>query len=359
MSIDSLHIIASPDLGGAERWFVRFLEAMHKDGDQVKAIVRERSALASHPPTGVQTWTAAMRSVWDPWSRRELGRLVRASGANIIQTYMSRATRLTRIESGKGSLHVARLGGYYGLHAFTHAHAWIGNTRGLCDWMTSKGFPKARVHHLPNFVDPPAPSSPATLDGLRDKAGLQADDMVLLNVARFVPVKGHDVLLRAFAGLNEYIGGRRVRLILLGDGPLRRVLTGRAIKLGIADRVSFVGWQSEPSHWYQLADVVVFPSRDEEALGNVILEAWSHQRPLVCSAFRGARELVCDGQNGRVVPCDDAAALGKALTSLLAEPQRMAELAHNGHQRIQHSFSSATVLTAYRDLYQQLQRQHL
>jgi len=358
MSIESLHIIASPALGGAERWFLRFLEAMRKGGDQVEAIVRERSALATRPPQGVAMQTAAMRSVWDPWSRREIHRLVRASNATVVQTYMGRATRLTRIEPDNGKLHVARLGGYYGLHAFTHAHAWIGNTLGLCDWMVREGFPRNKVHQLPNFVDDPVPVGESTLEGLRLKAGLQQDDMVLLSVARFVPVKGHDTLLRAFAGLGERVRGRRLRLILIGDGPLRRSLTGLAKKLGITDRVIFAGWQSEPSHWYRLADVVVFPSREEEALGNVILETWSHARPLVCTAFRGARELVRDGKDGCVVPCDDAAALGNALRSLLGAPERLVELADYGRQRIRHEFSPPVVLAAYRDLYRQLASQH-
>lgn len=359
MSIDSLHIIASPTLGGAERWFLRFLEAMRRGGDQVEAIVRERSALASNPPEGVATQTAAMRSVWDPWSRREVDRLVSASSAPIVQTYMSRATRLTRIEPGKDKLHVARLGGYYGLHAFTHAHEWIGNTRGLCDWMIRQGFPSARVHHLPNFVDDPVPSDGSALKGLRLKLDLHQDDVVLLSVARFVPIKGHDTLLRAFAELGERIRGRRLRLILLGDGPLRRSLTGLARKLGITDRVSFAGWQSEPSHWYRLADVVVFPSREEEALGNVILETWSHARPLVCTAFRGARELVRDGKDGSVVPCDDVGALGNALRSLLDAPERMTELAENGRERIRHEYSSPVVLAGYRDFYRHLASRHL
>lgn len=137
--IPSLHVIGSKEMGGAERWFIRFLQAMRRHRQTVQAVVRADGQLARHPLDGIPVQTATMRTVWDPWSRHQLARLIRAHDAPIVQTYMGRASRLTRIEPGRGRVHVARLGGYYQLAPFRHAHAWIGNTRGLVAWTAAGG----------------------------------------------------------------------------------------------------------------------------------------------------------------------------------------------------------------------------
>ena len=81
------------------------------------------------------------------------------------------------------------------------------------------------------------------------------------------------------------IDGRRLRLVVLGDGNLRSSLEEQARQLGAAERIPWAGWQHDPAPWFSIADMVVFPSRDEETLGNVILEAWAYGKPLVASAF--------------------------------------------------------------------------
>ncbi len=352
MGIPSLHIIASRDMGGAERWFVRFLHAMQRAGEPVEALVRCRADLARHHLDAVPTRALPMRTVWDPLSRWEVGRHARSSRAPIVQTYMGRASRLTHLPPGRGQIHVARLGGYYPLHPFRHAHAWIGNTLGLCDWMVRGGLPAARVYHITNFADPAVPVAPESVAALRE--GLGRDDWLLVHPARFVPVKGHATLLAAVARLPREIGGRRPRLVLLGDGPLREPLQAQARQLGIEEHVTWAGWQQEPAPWLHAADVVVFPSHDEETLGNVILEAWAYGKPLVASAFRGAREIVRHGEDAWIVPCEDAAALAVGIETVLGDAALRGDLVARGTRRVTEEFDEAAVIARYRGLYARL-----
>lgn len=350
----SLHLIGSAQMGGAERWFVRFLAAMMRQGETVEAGVRRGSELARLHLARIAHHELPFRTVWDPWSRHAVSQLIARSGAPIVQTYMGRATRLTRLPRGRGTVHLSRLGGYYKLDPFRHAHAWIGNTRGLCDWMVQGGLPAARVFHITNFADPARPVADAELAALRARIDARAEDLLIVTAGRLIDVKGHRFLLDALTRLPAEIGGRRLRLIVLGDGDLAAPLAAQARQAGIAERVLWAGWQHDPAPWFHLADLVAFPSRDAETLGNVILEAWAYGKPLLATAFRGAREITRHGEDAWVVPCDDGAALAAGIEHLLRNPALQAEMVANGRRRIEAEFSEAAVISQYRALYAQL-----
>ena len=350
----SLHLIGSKNMGGAERWFTRFMHAMVRHGEPVEAVVRRGSELAVHHLADLPHRELPFRTVWDPLTRFEVARLLKASDAPIVQTYMGRATRLTHLEPGRGKVHVSRLGGYYKLDPFRHAHAWIGNTRGLCDWMIKGGLPAARVFHITNFADPARAVPEAELAALRARIGLGPDDWLIVTAGRLIDVKGHRFLVEAMGRLPAEIDGRRLRLVVLGDGNLRSSLEEQARQLGAAERILWAGWQHDPAPWFSIADMVVFPSRDEETLGNVILEAWAYGKPLVASAFRGAREITRHGEDAWVVPCDDGAALADGIEHVIRSPGLQRTMLRQGLARIDKDFSEAAVIAQYRALYAQL-----
>lgn len=352
--IKSLHLIASREMGGAERWFLRFLAAMARRDQPVEAVVRRGSDLDLHHQLGVPTRSLPFRTVWDPLSRFEVSRLIAASDAPIVQTYMGRATRLTHLKPGRGKIHISRLGGYYALHPFRHAHAWIGNTKGLCDWMVAQGLPASKVFHIYNFADRARPVAPETVAALRAEHRVAAGDWLLMSPGRFIGVKGHATLLDAFARLPREIDGRRPRLVLVGDGPLRERLEQQARELGIFERVLWAGWQQDPAPWFHLADMIVFPSRDAETLGNVILEAWAYAKPLVATAFRGAREIARHGEDAWVVPCDDAPALAAGIETLMRDPALQQSLVARGSRRVSVDFGEGPIVAQYADLYARL-----
>lgn len=349
----SLHLIGSKTLGGAERWFQRFALALVAESAPVTLGVRAGSALETLNEAGLKPARLPFLSVWDPLSRTAIDRLIRRTRPEIVQTYMGRATRLTRLQGSASPVHVARLGGYYRLDPYRHARAWIGNTRGLCDWMIAQGLPAKRVHHIYNFTQPARPCPDADIQTLRQQLDL-GEGWVLLALGRLVPVKGHQVLLRALARLPREINARPWSLLILGDGPLRETLQHQARQAGLDGRLRWCGWQPDPGPYLQLADLVVFPSLEEETLGNVILEAWAWQRPLVSAQFRGARELIHPGEDAVTVPCADAPALAVAIEQTLSEAELRRALVEQGARRVATAFGQATIMEQYRELYQWL-----
>jgi glycosyltransferase involved in cell wall biosynthesis len=290
-----------------------------------------------------------MYSDWDSWSRRQVSRTIRRIQPDLVQTYMGRATRLTRL-ADEGIVHVARLGGYYDPKRYRHAHAWITVTKGVRDAMLTQGFPAAKVFQIYNFIEPPAPASATTPLAV----SLPADAWMLLSAGRLVPVKGIEYLLTAFARLPASIGGRPLHLVVLGDGPLRGSLTELARRLDIAQRVHWPGWQTSVGAYYRRADLVVFPSLPQEALGNVVLEAWNYGKPVLASEYQGAREFCRHGHDTWLVPCADAVSLAEGMRILLNDGGLCEELAAAGQRKVRRDFSKKAIVEQYQSLYQRL-----
>ncbi|MCU7919245.1 MAG: glycosyltransferase [Candidatus Thiodiazotropha sp. (ex Epidulcina cf. delphinae)] len=353
--IHSLQLIGSKSFGGAERWFQRFSLALAERGHPTEVGVRKGHELNGDHWSSLASHALPMRTVWDPLSRLEVSRLVKRLQPDIVQTYMGRATRLTHLPANRGAIHVARLGGYYKVDGYRHAHAWIGNTKGICDYLLQAGFPKQRVFHLYNFAELPEPGpAPA---GLKAQLGIPEDAWVLMTPGRFAPFKGHRFLLDALARLPESIAGRPVWQVILGDGPLKEALRRQARESGIDQRIVWTGWQLNPDSYYRLADLIVFPSTHAEPFGNVIIEAWGYGKPLVTSASMGASEVVRHEEDGLLFECENPQALAKAIEQVLSEDKLRDEMACSGHKRVAEEFGREAIMGAYLDLYQYLSGQ--
>ena len=352
----SLHVIGGKGSGGAERFAVRLVNALARHGQPVAAVTVAGGEIARAIDPAVRQYHAPMFAVWDRYSRWKINRAIADFGPDVVQTYMGRATRIVRLPSGSRPVHLARLGGYYNLKGYRHAHAWVGNTRGIRDYLTSHGLPADRVHYIGNFVDSPPRAQAAALDTLRTRYGLEGC-RVIVGLGRLHPNKGWADLLNAFAELPALSQGMPLRLLMVGDGPLRQDLEQQSGQLGIASRVHWAGWQNDPAPYYQLADVFVCASV-HEPLGNVILEAWANQALVVSTRAQGPLELMQDGVNGLLAPLADAAGLADVLrTALALDDEHRARIIESGHGEVTRHYSEAAIVSDYTALYADLLNQ--
>lgn len=354
MTCPSLHILGSPGLGGAERFFIRLVNGLAERQEGIGVAVRPKSPVTRFLHPGIAVHPVPMRNGWDVLSVFKIRALIRRIGCPVVQTYMGRATRLTRTPRDSGAVHIARLGGYYKIRGYyTHAHAWIGNTKGICDYLIRNGLPPRRVFYIPNFVDAPPPVPEETLKTLRSTWRIPQEAWVVFSLGRFVPKKGFTDLLSAFARLPRSIKGRPVILVVAGDGPHRDHVQRQSDSLRLGPHVRFVGWQDEPAPFYALSDVFVCPSR-HEPLGNVILEAWSHGVPVVSTETLGAVELVNPGENGILTPVSDPVAMARAIQNILEDEGLRRELGEAGRKMVTELYSQERVIGQYLDLYEKL-----
>jgi glycosyltransferase involved in cell wall biosynthesis len=189
--------------------------------------------------------------------------------------------------------------------------------------MISRGADPSRIRIFANTVDVRALGERA--DGLasehgalRASHGLGDDDVAVLSVARLVPEKGLDTLVRAAAETDD----PRIVVVVAGSGPERDRLSSLADKLSV--RLVLLGdvdW-ADIAEVYVAADVFALLS-DSEPWGVVVNEAAACGLPLVLSeAVGAAHDLLVDGENGRRVPAGDTRAASAALKELASDPAR-------------------------------------
>ena len=349
--IRSIHACGSRHLGGAEAFFTRLLRGLNDREYPSMGVVRSGTPLQDELGD-VPVIGTGMRNGLDVFTVRRIRELVRRHRPAVVQTYLGRASRLTRIPKQSETLHVARLGGFYRANAYRHADAWVGNTRGICDHLIGLGFPRGRVFHIGNFVADSAPEGAP--EDVRATLGISPESTLIFALGRFVEKKGFVDLLQAFSQLRSIEPERPMVLVIAGDGPDRSVLEQKARQLDIAEHVRWPGWIQHPGAYFRAADIFVCPSR-HEPLGNVILESWFHGAPLVSTRSLGAEELVTDNQDGLLTPVADPEGLAHRVLDLLhADAAHVEALVEAGRRTVEQSHSVGAVVDAYLELYAHL-----
>ena len=157
----------------------------------------------------------------------------------------------------------------------------------------------------------------------------------LLCVGRLIPIKGHIVLLRAFAEAKREVPG--LALDIAGRGPLEPALRALARELGVADSVRFLGYVSPIQRAIEESAIVVVPSMGE-GFGMVALEAMERARPVIAASIGGLGELVREGETGLLVPPGEAEPFASAIVSLARDLERAAEMGRAGRRRALEDF---------------------
>lgn len=191
----------------------------------------------------------------------------------------------------------------------------------------------------------------------RAKLGVHPETIVIGNVARLVPFKGHSYLLQAVAEVVQ--AHRNVLFPIIGDGDLMSTLRHQSEQLGIDDVVRFLGFQDKLNELYPSFDIYCHSSLEmaAEAFPLAILRALAAGLPVVCTNVGGISLMVEEGVSGFLVPPEDLPALARALKKLIAEPTlrtTMGEASQNLFVRRFHAATMAeNVERVYASVFQQ------
>lgn len=189
---------------------------------------------------------------------------------------------------------------------------------------------------------------------LRAALGLATDAPLIGIVARLVPIKRHDLFLRAAKRVHEACP--QARFVLVGDGELRDAVRGQISALGLEGTAIMAGWRDDLDEVYADLDVVALTS-DNEGLPVALIEAMAAGCPIVATDVGGVRELVRDGENGFVVPAGDEAALAARMIELLSAPERRAAMGQAAQERALADYSIERLVGDLDALYRQLLRE--
>ena len=303
----------------------------------------------------------------------ELGRLTRQSDVVHVHGY----SRKTAVAIGMGrlfrvpvvlSLHTAGFDdpasiaqhGRIARWAFDAADAWMTVSPGLRDRCLASGVPPGRLHYVPNGVDVERfrPASSDERRALRCALGVPEDRPLVLFVGFFSRDKQPHVLADAWLRVQ---GAAPSTLLMVGatasryfevDAQLASDIRASARRAGVDDRLVFVPPTPNVHECFRAADLFVLPSA-REGLPVTLLEAMACGLPAVVSRLPGATDWVVeDGRTGVLVTPGDVAGFAQAITGVLADPARAAEMGHRARQRVEQEFSADRTargwLAAYR-----------
>jgi L-malate glycosyltransferase len=171
-------------------------------------------------------------------------------------------------------------------------------------------------------------------------------DPYVFCISAYKPQKAIDVLIRAFAIVHA--SHPSLRLVIVGDGPLRAELSHLAHSLGLAEHIDLLGPKraADVIELLKSAKLFVLPSRFE-TFGIVILEAMACQKPLVTTTAGGIPEIVQNKLNGILVEPDDPKALAQAINEVLADDILQMRLAANGLKTAREQFNFTRTAASY------------
>ncbi|MBB42262.1 MAG: hypothetical protein CMM44_00705 [Rhodospirillaceae bacterium] len=341
-----LQIIGSSGSGGAEKFYLKFIESI-RSVCKIVPLVRSGSWVASQLDAArIPYNTASFGGYFDCKTRIKISQIIEEEQPHIAQTWMSRASR--HMPKDSNVKWIGRLGGYYDLKYYKGADMLVGNTKDICAYLVRNGWPEEQVSYLPNFAIKSPEIFKADRVKNRQKMGIPEDAILLFSAGRFHKNKGYDLAVKAIAKLPQ-----EFHLLVAGEGPEKKSLLSDIKRLSLQSRVHIYGWADDITPYVQVADIWLVPSRIEP-LGNVILESWASGIPIVASDAVGPRFLIENGSTGLLFRNGDCVDLATEVKKLSTDPVLMNMLIQNGKKRFSEDFSRERVLEKWVKFYKNL-----
>lgn len=237
-------------------------------------------------------------------------------------------------------------------------HHYVALSRDLAAYLEQKvGVPQGRIAQIYNGVDVGRFIRPGPQQRLAP-AGCPFSDgglFVVGTVGRMQTVKAQPLLAAAFVrALHRQPALReRLRLVMVGDGPLRAQAQAVLAQAGVEELAWLPGERADVPDVMRGLDCFVLPSL-AEGISNTILEAMASGLPVVATAVGGNAELLVEGQTGSLVSSGDVEAMAQRIVALAGDPQRCAAMGAAGRARVEQLFGLQAMVDAYRRLYDRL-----
>ncbi|MEL7491382.1 MAG: glycosyltransferase [Pseudomonadota bacterium] len=200
------------------------------------------------------------------------------------------------------------------LNAVNQAESVICVASALRDALIDIGAPSEKLRVLRNGVDLDT-FKPFDKREARTEFSIPPDVPLVVSVGHLIDRKGHDIVIEALASLPD------ARLAIAGDGERRASLVARAERLGVKDRVRFLGAipHENLARLYSAADVLALGS-SREGWPNVLLEAMACGAPAVAAPIWGCGEVIADPAAGALASERTPAAFAQTLAAVLSNP---------------------------------------
>lgn len=290
-----------------------------------------------------------------------IAEILRTERVQIVHAWVFHTNPYAAI-SGKLARTPVRLGSmresYQGLPASRLLH-WTG-FRGLDALITNsdanakqlKGLQLTRacIKTVPNGVFIPEPISPREREHLKTEIGFSGDDRLVGSIGRLDKNKNQSMLLRAFAPLAKKFP--YLRLLIVGDGPLKSELTKLTKDLEISEKVILPGVIPQAARYLSTLDVCCLTSYTE-GMSNLVMEAASAGLPVVSTSCGDTHRLIEHGVSGYLVSVDDHVGMSEHLSVLLSKPEQRLRMGQAGRDKMRREFGVDVMVRHMTRLYEE------
>lgn len=361
-----LHLVFPAAVGGLERVVEALTTGLSHRGHRVAVagIVlqghEEPALLVALRNAGVDVHLIRVRGRGYLHERKEIHRLCKSLGPHVVHTHGYRPDVVDAgVARALGIPVISTVHGFTGgdwrnrlyerldRRALRRFDAVVAVSHGVAERLLDGGVSRARVHVIPNAWSRGEVALPR--DAARRELGLDDGEYRVGWVGRFSAEKGPDVLVRAMALLRDL----PLTATMLGVGPeLDRVRT-EVGRLGIADAVLLPGAVPDAARLMSAFDVFVLSSRTE-GTPIALFEAMAAGVPVVATRVGGVPEVV--GEEGMLVPSDDAQALAAAIRAVLDDTAAAAARAARARHRLATEYAPGPWLERHEKLYEHVSR---
>ena len=351
-----LHLINTLSAGGAELHLLTLCRHLKAKGvDVVVACLHEhvkgsRTLRPDFEAEGVRVISFASGNRWDPAFFFRTYQTIRSERPDVLHTHLPRGdfAGLVRGLVSPSPVWVSTVHNIYGRYwsgrralpllnlVWRRPDAVIAISKAVRDWLVNgRRVPSERTSVVYYGIDADLLS-----DGdrrLRTQWGLESN-RVVGSLGRLEPRKGHQTLIEAMPSVLEALPD--VRLVIAGHDPCGYGETLRSLvrKLGLDDRVTFVGFQSDVASFLVSLDLFAFASVSE-GFGQVLIEAMAAGRPVLATDVAPINEIVVDGESGLLAePSPESFARG--MVTLLQDPERLTAMGQTGKHAVRSRFSA-------------------
>ncbi len=228
---------------------------------------------------------------------------------------------------------------HFGIDKFLHA--WIVNSEAAAHSMSRLAWiPRRKFHVVRNGVSTSLVQSSLTVEEAKSKLGFSGDAVLVTMVARLEPQKNIPMLLES--AVKVAAKEPKVRFLLVGKGSQEHELRQRVPALGLNGAVSFLGQRSDIDLILAATDISVLTS-NHEGLPNVVIEAMTAGKPIACTDYAGAREIMAHEQNALLSPCGNSDAFAENVLRLVRDPSLRRSLGENAINYAEREFSPSAM----------------
>jgi glycogen synthase len=319
-------------------------------------------------------WGGTLSMLSLPLHALRLGLAARAAGVRIVHTSATARSALlgflvARVAGARLLVHFhvipGRYGGLRGIveRAVAHrAEAGVAVSQFVARRVLEGGFMRRPAAVVPNGVDLERFTPAGDGNAVRTDLGLVRSDMVVLQLARLIPMKRQDVVIRAVARARQR--HPELRCLLVGwedpryDGPFRSFrdeLEHLRDEEGLGNALVIAAARPDAPSVIAAADIVVMAS-EGDAWNLTVTEAMATAKPVVVAASGGMVEQVVDGVTGLLFPPGDVDALAARLEQLSADPSLRRRLGAAGREHVEREFGEARVASGVAAVYDELLR---